>query len=37
MLPYDGRESAELDRYLSENSTDDLFYGDASTPPHVSP
>ncbi|CAO0799992.1 unnamed protein product [Mucor circinelloides] len=36
MLPYDGRESAELDRYLSENSTDDFFFGEASTPPSSS-
>ncbi|KAI7899443.1 uncharacterized protein BX663DRAFT_520941 [Cokeromyces recurvatus] len=32
MLPYDGRESAELHRYLSEHSAEDFFFGEASTP-----
>lgn len=36
MLPHDGRESAELDRYLSENSTDDFFFGEASMGPSSS-
>ncbi|KAI8380783.1 hypothetical protein BD560DRAFT_387101 [Blakeslea trispora] len=30
MLPYDGRESSESERYLSEASTDDFFYSDGS-------
>lgn len=37
MLPFDGRESAELDRYLSsEGSSDEFFFGEASTPPSSS-
>jgi hypothetical protein len=31
-LPFDGRESAELERYLSENSTENSLSGSASTP-----
>ncbi|KAI8993385.1 hypothetical protein BDB01DRAFT_776129 [Pilobolus umbonatus] len=34
MLPYDSRESEELQRYLSDHSGDEYYYySDASTPP----
>jgi hypothetical protein len=36
MLPYDGRESAELERYLSENSNEDFFFNESSTPTSTS-
>lgn len=32
MLPYDVRDSTELDRYLAENPHEDFYYTESSTP-----